>query len=387
MTREYVIAMAIRGEISWLQAADICQLTPRHMRRLRQRYKTLGTLPRDGRVGRRMPHRLSQETRRTMVDLRRSRYADFSVKHVHEKLREAHGIEVSYTWTRAVLVHAGLLHPAPGPGRHFQKRARREMCGMMVHCDASTHVWLAGLPHADLVIFLDDADGRLLFAEFVDQEGTLSTLRGLHHVLQAYGRFAEFYTDRGSHFCTTSSAGHGPNETQHTQVTRVLQTLGIRHILAHTPQARGRCERAFRTLQGRLPQELRDQGIRTYEQANAFLRRQFIEDFNRRFTVQPTCATCAFVPLLGVDLALLCSAHHDRTVRPDNTVTFRRTVLQIPPSEYRYSFAKCKVVVHQFPNLTLGISFQGHVLATFHPNGTLIPSSSTPTTTRQSGHL
>src|SRR5438093_631022 len=106
-----------------------------------------------------------------------------------------------------------------------------DILGMTVHLDASTHAWLPGLPMQDLVVALDDADGRILYAAFWPQEGTASSFAALFHVLHHYGRFVELYTDRGSHFCRTATAGAGPELHQQGQVTRALRALGIRHIL------------------------------------------------------------------------------------------------------------------------------------------------------------
>ena len=374
MTRETIIRMALNKELSWIQAAEICKLSARHVRRLRIQYESVGELRGDGRRGRSMPRRVDEETERTILRLRRSRYWDLSVKHFHEKLVSEHGIGLGYTWTRILLVRAGLHVPAAGPGQHRRKRERRPMRGMMLHCDASTHDWLGDGRRQDLVIVVDDADSRLLYAHFEQEEGTLSTLRALHHVLSSYGRFGEFYTDRGSHFCRTSQKHEGPDEVQQGQVTRALQSLSISQILARSPQARGRCERVFRTLQGRLPQELRLQGIRSYEEANRYLWSHYIAAHNRQFTVAPQSDVNAFVPLVGLDLSLLLSAQHERSVRADNTVSFQRCTLQIPAGPDRVSYAKCKVRVHEFTDETWGVSFGGRLLARYNLGGQLLLS-------------
>ena len=219
---------------------------------------------------------------------------------------------------------------------------------------------------------LDDADGRILFARFFPQEGTRSTLVALKYVLVRFGRFCEFYTDRGSHFCRTGTAGEAPDEAQHGQVARVMRALGIRHILARSPEARGRSERAFGTIQGRLPQELRLAGTRTYEDANGYLDKSFVPDFNRRFTVTPAEAERAFTHLSGIDLELLLASQHDRTVRNDNTVVFGKLELQIPKAKDRIHFARCPVLVHEFLDDTLGVSFQGRLLGRFDRAGLLL---------------
>src|SRR6266404_284327 len=154
-------------------------------------------------------------------------YTDFSIRHLHEHLVERHGIAVSYTFVRDLLQLHGLADKCRGSGRYLRKRQRRPLPGMLLHLDASTHAWLEGLPPQDLVVAMDDADGRILFARFFPQEGVASTMAALLHVLQKHGRFCQLYTDRGSHFCRTERAGDVPADEQRGQVTRVLRTLGI----------------------------------------------------------------------------------------------------------------------------------------------------------------
>ena len=139
-----------------------------------------------------------------------------------------------------------------GRGPYRRRRERRPLCGMMVHLDASRHGWLPQLPMQDLVVAMDDADGRILYARFVPEENTASTLAALKHLLRTYGRFAELYTDRASHFCYTPKAGTAPTTEPGGAVSRALKVLGIRQLLAWSPQARGRSERAFGTSPGPL---------------------------------------------------------------------------------------------------------------------------------------
>ena len=373
MTKQEVMIKAYEGRINWLQAADILGYTPRHMRRIRQRYEEyeMDGL-RDGRAGGHRRKRTPLETIERLCKLRRERYADFSVKHFHEQITEKHGLRISYTWTKQVLFAHKLAERSSGRGKYRRKRERRPMVGMLVHQDASTHEWLEGLPKQDLVVTLDDADGRILHARFVPQEGTLPTLEALHQVLVRYGRFCELYTDRGSHFCTTSQAGAAPDAEQHGQVARALKMLGIRQILARSPEARGRSERAFGTIQGRLPQELRVAGIRSYEAANRYLGEVFVPDFNRRFTVRPTQRESAFTKVVGVDLAMLLSVQHERVVRKDNTVQFEGRVLQLESTQHRAHFVRCPVLVHEFTDGALGISYQGRLLGRYTRDGRLI---------------
>jgi transposase len=370
MTKMQVIRKALEGKISWLAAADICDVSPRHMLRLRERYQRLG-IPglRDGRSGKTQPRRIPERVVEELCRLRSELYRDWSLRHFHQFATEKHHLKISYSWTRTVLQTRGLAIKAPGRGKYRRKRERRPMVGMMVHLDASTHEWVAGLPKQDLMVALDDADNRILYARFVVQEGTAATLDALRGVLTRYGRFGELYTDRGSHFCFTEKAGEPPDANV-SQVSRVLRALGIRHILAWSPQARGRSERAFRTLQDRLPRELAGAGVRTYDGANDYLEQVFVPSFNRIFTKTPEQRESAFVPLpRHLDLRLLLSTQHERVVRNDNTVVFGTLLLQLPSTRERRHFVRCPVLVHEFTDQTLGVSYQGRLIAQFNRDG------------------
>lgn len=373
MTRKEVIMKAIEKKINWIQAADILGITPRQMRRLKRRWEIQGYDGlRDYRAGKPRRHRIPIKTIQELCRLKKEVYPDFSVKHFHEYATQKHKLALSYNWARIVLEVAGIVEKAPARGKHRRKRERRPMTGMLIHIDGSTHTWIEGVPQQDLILVIDDADGKALYGQFFPQEGTMSTLAALEHVFMRYGRFCEFYHDRGSHFGRTSQAGQGPDEEQNGQVTRVLKTLGIRQIFARSPEARGRSERAFGTCQGRLPQELRLEGIVSYEQANVYLNKTFLQKFNKLFTVKPTQTESAFVPLAGINLKLLLSIQHERIVRNDNTVTYKNIILQIPERPERIHFVRCPVTVHEFPNGNLGVSYQAKLLAEYGPDGTVI---------------
>jgi Helix-turn-helix domain len=377
MTRMEVIGMMTRGVLTVFQAADILGLCPRQLRRLRRRYELFGDVGlMDGRFGLSRKKRVPEATIEELCRLKREVYPDFSLRHFHERAVEKHGLKVSYTFTRDLLQLRGVVSKAAGRGKYRRKRERRPLVGMMLHLDASTHEWIPELPMQDLVVMLDDADGRILYACFVEQEGTRSTLEAIAHVLRRHGRFCELYTDRGSHFCRTEKAGQGPAPEQAGQVSRVLRALGIRQILARSPEARGRSERCFGTIQGRLPQELRLHGIRSYPEANRYLDDTFVPDFNRRFTVQPPQPGNAFTRLAGIDVTLLVSVQHDRVVANDNTVVFGKLTLQLPRLRDRLHLARCPVLVHELLDDSLGVSFSGKLIARFNRQGAALPTLS-----------
>jgi transposase len=205
MTRTEVILKAIEGKITWIQAASICRVTPRQMRRLKRRYEEYGF---DGLIDRRegkpRRKRIPLETINKICRLKQEIYPDFSIRHFYEQITEKHGFKLSYTYVRIMLENAGVVEKAPGRGKHRRKRERRPMTGMLLHIDGSTHEWIPGQPKWDLIWVMDDADGRVLFGRFVPQEGTASTFEALSDVITKYGRFCELYHDCGSHFGRTS---------------------------------------------------------------------------------------------------------------------------------------------------------------------------------------
>jgi hypothetical protein len=384
MTRKEILLKAIEGKITWLQAADIVGISARQMRRMKSAYERLGFGGlRDHRGGQLRRKRIPMATVEKVLTLYRVHYFDFSVAHFHDFLMEKHAIKLSETWTRRILQDAKLVEKAPARGKHRRQRERRPMRGMLLHMDASTHAWIEGIAKQDLMVVMDDADGHILFAAFVPQEGTMPTLQALYAVLKRFGRFCELYTDRGAHFCTTTHAGMGPDELQNAQVGRALRALGIRHILARSPQARGRSERAFSTLQGRLPQELRLAGIRDYDAANTFLSSTFISRFNERFGVVPQQPESAFTPLLQLNIDMTLSLQHERVVRSDNTISFQKIILQLPKSTARLHFVRCPVTVHEFTDGMLGISYQGQLLARYDRDGQELNISALTIKTKQ----
>lgn len=384
MTRYEIIGKAIRGELKWIEAADILRVSARHMLRLRERYEKFGIEGMgDKRTGRRMPSRIPKDDVEELLRLKRDVYPDFTTKHFHRFAVAKHGVKMSYTWALTILQSRGLVTPERSRGTYRRRRERRAMFGMMLHQDGSTHTWIAGLPMQDLVVTMDDATSRILHAKYHEQEGTRSTLEGIRFVLKKYGRFCEFYTDRGSHYCHTSVAGEAPDSEQDGQVARVLEALGIRHIRARSPEARGRSERAFKTIQEQLVPELRLAGVRTYEAANAYLEKTYVPAYNRRHAVAPAQPESAFTSMVGIDLDPLLSVQHERVVKNDNTVMFERLELQLPSTAERFHFARCRVVVHEFLDDTIGVSFQGRLVGRFTRDGATVKSAERPKKTKR----
>lgn len=336
-----------RGELSQLEAAEMLGITERTFRRWRDRLRDEGPPGLvDRRIGEPSSRRAAAEIER-MLGLYRERYADFTVQHFHEQRVKRHGYKLCSPVTRVALQTAGLVRPAPKRSAHRKRRARRPLPGMMLHQDASRFAWLPGDERQDdLVVTLDDATSALYSAFLVEEEGTASSLQGLAEVIERHGLFCELYTDRGSHYFHTPKAGEAVSKTARTQVGRALAQLGIGHIAAYSPQARGRSERAFRTLQDRLPKELRLAGITGLEAANRWLREVYLPAHNAAFAMPAEQEGTAFVPdRMGAWHDILC-LQEEREVCNDITVKWRGLRPQIPPSPLRPHFVRTRVRVH-----------------------------------------
>ena len=242
-----VLGRSERSELSQMEAAELLGISERTFRRWRDRHLEAGDA---GLADRRLAPSLRRapvaEIER-MLGLYRDLYRGFTVKHFHEQLGKRHGYTLGYTVTKLHLHRAGLVQAATKRSAHRKKRPRRPMVGMMLHQDASTHAWLAGdAGKYDLVVTMDDATSVIYSMFLVDEEGTASSLRGVREVVAKHGLFCSLYTDRGSHYFLTPEAGGRVSKTVLTQVGRALKQLGIEHIAAYSPQARGRSEREFR---------------------------------------------------------------------------------------------------------------------------------------------
>jgi hypothetical protein len=241
---------------------------------------------------------------------------------------------------------------------------------MMIHQDASKHRWF-GEDYCDLVVTLDDATSEISSAFFCDEEGTNSSFRGIHETIAKHGLFCSFYTDRGSHYFFTPEVGGKVDKSRPTQVGRALKQLGILHIAAYSPEARGRSERMFGTLQDRLVSELKLAGITTMEAANRYLQEQYLKRHNERFMVKPELEKSAFVPVAGFDIANILCMQEERAVGSDNTVSYQGKKLQIPPSPHRHHFVKIQVRVHHYPDNTLAVFHGPREIGRYNQDGIL----------------
>jgi transposase len=358
------------AELNPEEAAELLGVTDRTFRRWTRRHEEAGEAGlADGRLGKASGKRVPVDRAEEVERLYRERYQGFTVKHFHEHLVKDHGFGWGYTWTKLRLQWMGVVSKAPRKGAHRRKRPRKPLPGMMIHQDGSRHAWLAAGPALDLIVTMDDATGAIYSAFLTEEEGTASTFRGLRETFDLKGLPLSLYTDRGAHYFYTPEAGGKVDRSRPTQVGRALAHLGVEHIAAYSPQARGRSERLFRTLQDRLPKELALAGIATMEAANAFLRDVYIPAHNARFAVKAEQEGAAFVALEGVDLEEILCLWEDRQVGNDNTVSYNCLKLQIPESPLRAHFVKASVKVREYADGTMAIFHGNRCLGRYDEKG------------------
>jgi transposase len=328
-----------RRELSALDASQILGCSERQFRRYRRRYEEEGlTGLLDKRLGKASAQRVPIDKLLWMLTEYRTRYTGWNVKHFHEHLQRQHSFRWGYTWLKTQLHTAGLVERNKRRGVHRRKRPRKPCEGMMLHQDASRFAWLENGPELDLVVTMDDATSKIYSAFLVEEEGTASTFRALLEVFTERGLPSSLYTDRGSHYFLTPNAGEAVDKERPTQVGRALTRLGIEHIAAYSPEARGRGERMFGTLQGRLPKELRLFDITDIDEANRYIRE-------------------IYLPM-----------HNDLFATPAQIAEESAFVMLSDPASLAH-YVKANVRVHEYPDATLAIFHGPRRLARYTSEG------------------
>ncbi len=351
------------------EAALILGVTDRSFRRYAVRYEAEGW---EGLLDRRIEaisaRRAPVDEVMQLVQTYQSRYEGWNVSHFYNWYRDQHQGERSYTWVKSGLQKAGVVKRAKGKGKHRKKRERRPLPGMMLHQDGSTHEWVPGIKW-DLIVTMDDATGEHTSMFLVEEEGTASSLHGIGQTIARKGLFCSFYTDRGSHYFHTPEAGGPVDKSSPTQVGRALAQLGIEHIGAYSPQARGRSERAFSTHQERLPRELALAGITERAAANRYLEQVYMPRHNAQFAVAAAEPGTAYVAFIGSALKDILCEQHERTVGNDNCISFVKLTLQIPGDRERHHYVKTRVRVHRYVDGTLAVFHGPRKLAAYDVYG------------------
>ncbi len=371
--RLHVIRLSLEGHVTVRQAAEVLGLSRRQVLRLRDRVATQGRLGiQHAGCGRAAPNRLPEAVAARVVALAQDRYAGLNDSHLAEKLREVDGLAVSRATVQRLLRAHGLPSPRRRrPPRHHRRRTRRPQAGLRLLWDGSHHRWLGPEgPELCLVAALDDATGELLpGGHFRTEEDAAGYLHVLRTLVASCGLPGGIYMDR--HGSLHRNDRHWTHEEElrgrqdPTQVGLALEALGIEAIYALTPQAKGRVERLWGTLQDRLVAELRLVGITTPEAATAFLNDVFRPAFNARFAVAPADAHPAWRPVPHtLDLDRLCSVRYAATVLNDHTVRLSGTILDLPPGPASRSYAKAHVEVRHLLDGSWRVYYHDRLVAT-----------------------
>ena len=361
-----------RGELTIAEGADVLGLSRRQMQRVRGRVRREGQAGVvHGNAGRSPKHKTAQLVRDRVVALRRDIYKGFNDQHFTEKLVEVEGLEVSRASVRRILRAAGIgAERGRRPPKHRRRRDRRPQAGQMILWDGSRHAWLEERgPRLCLMAAIDDATGELLpGGHFVDQECTIGYLRVLLEIVKTKGVPLSAYMDR--HGALRRNDNNWSLEEQlvgrrqPTQVKRALDELGIQVLYALSPQAKGRVERLWGTLQDRLVSELRLAGARTAAQANRVLEK-YRPDHNARFAVPAADAHQAWRPCPDPDTAdALCALQHFRRVANNNSVRIGHEIIDIRRQKGgRATYAKTYVAVRHLLDGRYRVFYGGQLIA------------------------
>ncbi len=340
MKRYHILEKVKDGSITLKEASELLGLSYRQALRLKKRFLLHGIEGIIRRAPLKSPNeKVKEHIKQTILDLRKNLYHDFNILHFKEKLSEMHKINLSYEAIRKLLIKEG-LHTPKTKKKVYRRRRRMPDAGLLVQMDSSLHRWIKDIEKSWwLVTMIDDGDG-FVYAEFHPHETTMANMKVIKEFILQRGRFMALYTDKASHFKTTRHGGlHYDVSLEHedTQIQRALSELGIKLINANSPQAKGRIERLFRFFQDRLIKEMRLRGIKDYEEANRFLKGEFLPWYNQRYTL-PINSAYKEIPK-NCNLELIFSLKHQRKVQKDNTISYKGKIYQLLPPNGTKTYA------------------------------------------------
>jgi transposase len=329
------------------EAANMLDISIRQIKRLWQKYQKQGAKGLiSQRRGKASNHCLDAGISQQALDLIKKKYSDFGPTLAHEKLTEVHKVRMSRESVRKLMIAEGLWKPRRAKKTVVhQMRERRACLGELVQIDGSDHAWFEERgERCTLLVYIDDATGRLLELLFVQEESFFAYCEASRHYFEQYGKPLAFYSDKHGVFRVNIQQPLGSTQGV-TQFGRAMQDLDIQIICANSPQAKGRVERANQTLQDRLVKELRLRNISSMEAGNAFLL-EFREDFNQRFAVPARSTHDAHRPLLKAEnLDLILTRQKTRFLSKNLTVQFNKIIYQIQSDRPGYAMRKAQVTV------------------------------------------
>jgi transposase len=344
-----VMAQVKAKKLGQQAAAEVLRLSVRQVRRLLRRYEEHGDAGLVHQMrGRRSNRRMESSVRDRAVGLIGTHYRDYGPTLASEVLAAEHGIGVSRETVRHWMIEAELWQSRRARVHHRQWRERKACLGELAQMDTSIHDWFEGRGEsAELIALIDDATSRV-FLRFYRTDSTVTNMTHLRDYIRRYGRPVAVYADRASHFTTTRQPNRDEElagQKAQTQIERALDELGIEYIAARSPQAKGRVERLFKTLQDRLVKALRRKGIATIEEANRYLDEEFISYWRQHFTVKPTSAADVHRPRKGFDLDAIFSVQHQRTVTDDYTFQYENDRYQIGKKSIQAGLRRSKIII------------------------------------------
>lgn len=356
-----VVRQVLDGQLKQAPAAQKLGISVRQVKRLCKLVRELGP---EGliskRRGQRSNRKIDDGVRQTVLELVRQRYSDFGPELAREHLAEHHGFTHSTETLRGWMIQAALWAPRRRRAQRVHSpRLRRARLGELVQIDASHHDWFEGrAPKCCLIAFIDDATARVLGARFEACETTEGYLGVLQRYVAEHGAPLALYSDRHSIFTK-----HDREDPKPTQFERALLQLGIESICAHSPQAKGRVERLFQTLQDRLCKAMRLANISSMQQANAWLA-SYLAGHNARFAKAPRESADMHRrwSQSAHELACICALHHQRQLSAQGTCRFEGAILQIEAKQAHAPKASATVDIVQFANGALQLSWRGQVL-------------------------
>lgn len=363
LQRIEILSKVVAGRMTVVSAAHVLDLSERQVRRLLERIRIGGAASiRHKAIGRPSNNRISDGVRDYAMTLVRERYADFGPTLATEKLAERDGMRVSRETVRGWMSDAGLWLSRKQRRTFHQPRLRREAYGELVQIDGSEHRWFEDRgPPCSLLVFVDDATGKLMQLRFVRSESAFTYFEALELYLKRHGAPIAFYSDKHSVFRVAKKDARGGQGM--TQFGRALCELSIEILCANSSQAKGRVERMNRTLQDRLVKELRLSGVDTMETGNAFLP-DFIEDYNARFAIIPARPEDLHRPLnLAPDRLqeILCK-REQRYVGSQLTFSFERKRIMLEETEVTRGLAGRYVETYAYADGRLDVRWKGYSL-------------------------
>lgn len=365
LQRYKVLTEVMEGKLRVKEAGEILCLSYRHTLRLKEKLKEEGLEGLLRKTPQSAPNKkITEQMRGEIIRLRRELYYDFNTMHFRDKLKENHGIYLSYESLRKILIKAGAHRPKKKRVIHRQRR-RMPKAGMLVQMDSSEHHWLKSIQEKWwLICMIDDATNEVPYGRFFPKDTLFANMGIIRRFIKKKGLFLALYADKASHFKTTRHGGihYETNpEQDDTQIERALESLGISLISANSPQAKGRIEVTFRLFQDRLIKEMRLEGIKSYKEANKFLLEKFLPYYNKKYTHEAESIYMPFPKEKNLDL-IFC-VRKERVVRNDNTLSFHGEIIQIPPSELRLSFARARVEVCLTEGGRIFVLYQDKIVA------------------------